>query len=155
VCFPFFLSIHSRVPNRKPGRLFSLAFSIAPPSQPWEYSAHKAGSWLITLALLEHSPPTWIDSRLIIEEPSSQQQQQQQQQQPTTSLIDAPIPQPSRTKPKPTISLRLKSVNQELVAPRVEDGKHKRKWEKDQEMKKDRIVVGLEDSLMAGSLMYA
>jgi hypothetical protein len=119
-----------------PGRMWCLSFSITPSSQ-----------WVVTLAILEHSPATWIDSRLIIEEPP-------QPPAPATtmpaSLIDAWIPeQPSpssrrtkRSKPKPTISLRLKSGHFQLTPLASHSAGQ------------SEIVVALEDSMMGPSLQY-
>jgi len=119
--------------------MWCLSFSITPSSQ-----------WVVTLSILEHSPPTWIDSRLIIEEPSPLPA-------PATpvppSLIDAPIPeQPSstarnkpnkkRNKPKPAISLRLKSGNYQLT-PLVSHSPNR-----------GEIEVALEDTMMGPSLQY-
>lgn len=110
------------------------------------FSITRSSQWVVTLSILEHSPATWIDSRLIIEEPSPRPA-------PVTpmpsSLIDAPIPeQPSpnarnkankkRSKPKPAISLRLKSGNFQLSPL----GSH------------SQIEVALEDSMMGPSLQY-
>jgi hypothetical protein len=114
------------------------------------FSITSSSQWVVTLAILEHSPPTWIDSRLIIEEPP-------QRPAPAApmppSLIDTSIPdQPStpfsnktnkkRGKPKPAISLRLKTGNQQL-APPVSNSSVR-----------SEIVVALEDSMMGPSLQF-
>jgi hypothetical protein len=119
--------------------MWCLSFNITPSSR-----------WVVTLSILEHSPPTWIDSRLIIEEPP----QRPAPVAPIPSLlIDAPIAEqpaaPSRSqankkrgKPKPTISLRLKSGNTQLTPFRP------------QSQNKVEIEVALEDSQMGTSLQY-
>ena len=119
--------------------MWSLSFSITSSSQ-----------WVVTMAILEHSPSTWIDSRLIIEEPP----QHSAPAEPTSHwLIDAAIPDESssssrsqgnkkRSKPKPNISLRLKSGNQQLT-PFVSNS-----------AVRSEIVVALEDSMMGPSLQY-
>ncbi|KAG5641831.1 hypothetical protein DXG03_004134 [Asterophora parasitica] len=113
-----------------PARMWRLEFSIV---QTAQHHGPRQGSWCISLSLLEHSPPTWIDSRLIIpeaapliaESPSS------------PSLLDRVK---ARPKPKPTIVLRLKSSAQ-LVAPPSRQATS--------------LVVSLEDSMMGSSLQYA
>ncbi|KAH9949313.1 hypothetical protein B0H21DRAFT_820304 [Amylocystis lapponica] len=82
------------------GRLWALSFLVLASSHDVRvpHQRHPPGTWLVALALLEHSPPTWIDSRLIIEEPA-----------------DAPPAHP-KPRPKPTISLRLTRPAQ-LTAP--------------------------------------
>lgn len=52
----------------------------------------RSGSWYVSLSLMEHSPPTWIDSRLVIAEPQ--------------------IPKDDgSSKPKPAIVMRLSSTS--------------------------------------------
>src|SRR6202035_4217760 len=48
-------------------RLWALRFTAAMSSDVWcGSSSVRPGPWLVTLALLERSPPTWVDLRLII-----------------------------------------------------------------------------------------
>ncbi|EPQ55394.1 hypothetical protein GLOTRDRAFT_76794 [Gloeophyllum trabeum ATCC 11539] len=110
------------------GRLFRLSFLVA---SPYDTYAHgktlKPGSWLVSLEILEHSPPTWIDSRLVIRE----------------SRYSSPPETPStppggKAKAKPSITLRLKSSTQLYVGNVHSQG----------------IQVGLDESLMGGNLMY-
>jgi len=108
-------------------------------------SGPRQGSWCISLSLLEHSPPTWIDSRLIIPEPTPTTAEPPFQ--PSTSpsspsLLDRIK---ARPKPKPTIVIRLMSPLQ-LVAPPATSQNHK---------ECTAIVVSLEDSMMGSSLQYA
>jgi hypothetical protein len=141
------------------GRMWCLAFSI------------ESSKWVVKLSILEHSPATWIDSRLIIEEPPRRS---------TTvspiipSLIDTDVidEQPAkrsnrrREKPKPAISLRIQTkynqigpsgsnstlngsiaaiglrIHNQIAPPGSNNALN------------GSIVVPLEDSLMGSSLQY-
>ncbi|EGO26459.1 hypothetical protein SERLADRAFT_463545 [Serpula lacrymans var. lacrymans S7.9] len=129
------------------GRMWSFSFStVLPENDPKNDPNVRAnkkpvGSWVVALGLLEHSPSTWVDSRLTIVEHSPST--------PTPSLIDTPIPDASRpslprkkSKPNPTISLRLKTGSSQLAPPIPKT-----------EMPSE-IVVPLSDSLMGQSLQY-
>jgi len=122
-------------------RMWRLSFFIA--------GEHKlsndppSGSWCISLSLLETSPPTYIDSRLVIFEAKSSQ--------PANSPSSTEPPSPNRghsspfrtpsNKPKiSTISIRLKSREQLEVARQHNSGR--------------RIVVALEESLAGSNLQY-
>ncbi|THH18334.1 hypothetical protein EW146_g2643 [Bondarzewia mesenterica] len=144
------------------GRLWCLSFFISPNGA----HGYRPGSWLISLTLLEHSPPTWIDSRLIVAEPSRPQTTSVSNDSSSSPFPSTPSrlslppfrlsgllppPQhPSRDpsprmstrsqKPKPTINLRIKSGSKELV-PKPLGGPHE-------------IVVPLEDSTMGANLQY-
>ncbi|CAK5267656.1 unnamed protein product [Mycena citricolor] len=90
-------------------RMWRLAFYVSPhenrrPGMP------PSGTWYVTLGLLEHSPPSWIDSRLLIPPPSEP---------------DGPIGTPARgifgagkSRPRPTLSMRLKANDQLKPHPR-------------------------------------
>ncbi|TFK32424.1 hypothetical protein BDQ12DRAFT_501938 [Crucibulum laeve] len=168
------------------GRLWCLRFSVAPMDQS---SGPRPGSWCVSLSILENSPPTWIDSRLLVAEPSSvlavsppplsssTTSPPISAIQPTSSSPFSffsfspsassspstpapsspyspalnknrptpPLPnQRPKHKPRPTISLRLKSTNQLVVST------HRAGY-----YDSDRITVSLEDSLMGASLQYA
>ncbi|KAH9851143.1 hypothetical protein C2E23DRAFT_733600 [Lenzites betulinus] len=89
----------------------------------------RAGSWVVVLSLLPHSPPTWIDSRLVIEDPRTRTHPTPAPDPavpgPPTSLRDAVegmfqydaqnATAPS-SKPKPKIEMRMKRSDQ-LIAP--------------------------------------
>ncbi|KAF5374634.1 hypothetical protein D9615_008916 [Tricholomella constricta] len=111
-------------------RMWRLEFSIV---QAAQYKGPRQGSWCISLSLLEHSPPTWIDSRLIIPEPISHSADSPS----SPSLLDRVR---ARPKPKQTIVMRLKSQAQ-LVAPPNKQC--------------TAIVVSLEDNMAGSSLQYA
>jgi hypothetical protein len=109
------------------GRMWCLAFSIGDSSK-----------WVVKLSILEHSPPTWIDSHLIIEEHSAAVTLT------APSLIDPATSnvqsgQRDRQvegKPKPAIKIRL----------RKEYGRLK--------PNKSPIVEALEDTLGGSGLQY-
>lgn len=56
----------SRLARSSLGRIWSLTFFSPPPT-----TRTAVGMWQIALCLLEHSPPTFIDSRLMIDLPPS------------------------------------------------------------------------------------
>ena len=118
--------------------MWRLEFSIAPDKG---YGECRPGSWCISLSLLETSPPTWIDSRLIIPEatsPLADHSSDYSNPPPSaSSLFRLPA---TASKPKPAIELRLQSSEQ-LEAPR-----------KGQSPK--RIIVMLQESLMGANLQY-
>ncbi|PPQ65740.1 hypothetical protein CVT24_011773 [Panaeolus cyanescens] len=111
-------------------------------------AAVKAGTWSISLELLDSSPPTYIDSRIVIEDASISR---------STSPTVNPTPSsPSRNsfslssilsseeddsayRPKPTIELRIYSREQ-LESKGYNSSP---------------LCVRLEDSLMAANLQYA
>ncbi|KAG7447481.1 uncharacterized protein BT62DRAFT_777315 [Guyanagaster necrorhizus] len=68
--------------------LWLLSFFVMPQYKP---GSPRRGSWCVGLSLMESSPPTWVDSRLII------------QDQPAQDVVDEESP------PKKMISLRIKS----------------------------------------------
>lgn len=123
-------------------RMWKLEFSIANGSQ---HADPRPGSWCISLSLLENSPPAWIDSRLLVQEPDTTSPiPSPDTKSPTSPGRSASSPfvfGASRPKTKPTISIRLKSTEQ-LFAPRPHQAQSK-------------VVVSLEDSLMGSSLQYA
>jgi hypothetical protein len=136
------------------GRLFRLFFHKS------ESSPAETGSWLVSLFILGASPSTFIDSRLIIPDPSISYPITPTQASPShgastagpsTSLFDTKYSQKS-SNPKPTISIRLRSPsNQPLVAlpPDPKTRPQRRRWA---EAKK---TCGIEVSLEQGSLMGA
>ncbi|KAJ3894703.1 hypothetical protein GG344DRAFT_73851 [Lentinula edodes] len=52
------------------GRLWRLALDVASKRRS-RHGGPPPGSWCIVLSLMENSPPTWVDSRLIIQDVSS------------------------------------------------------------------------------------
>jgi hypothetical protein len=142
--------------NALSGRMWCLAFSVASDDRP--STGPRSGAWCLSLSLFEHSPPTWIDSRLLIKEPFRVSSP------PSPALIDAPTPEvtspslPSpllpvrngRFKPKPTITLRLKSGNAQLTPPSSASPGRNRDHDR-----QSQIVISLDDSLMGSSLQYA
>ena len=86
------------------------------------------GVWLIRLALAEHSPPTFVDSRLIIEDarplarsskpaPPSEPPEASTQSIPGRLSLNIEPTGSSSQKPKPSIEIRIKTPSQQLVAP--------------------------------------
>ncbi|KAG6810457.1 hypothetical protein H0H92_011806 [Tricholoma furcatifolium] len=133
-------------------RMWRLEFLIAEESRYYALrQAPRQGSWCISLSLLENSPPTWIDSRLIIPEPVSSStspkptppsEGSQSQSPPLSSLMDRVRTRTAKP-PKSPISIRLTS-SQQLVGP-------PHKYFDDHTA----IVVSLEETTMGSSLQYA
>jgi hypothetical protein len=98
------------------------------------------GSWCIALSLLETSPPTWIDSRLIIPQATSPSSDHHSDHGNTPVSASSRFKLPSNTsKPKP-IELRLQS-NKQLETSR-------------KGVPPNRIMVMLQDSSMGANLQY-
>ncbi|RDX48632.1 hypothetical protein OH76DRAFT_644098 [Lentinus brumalis] len=101
------------------GRMWELSFIVA--GDHWDrrfgHRRVKQGTWAVKLALLPHSPPTWIDSRLVIEDPRVRGRPdlaQSSSSGPPTSLLEAVLSQgeSSETKARPPIEVRLKAREQ-------------------------------------------
>ncbi|KAG5350065.1 hypothetical protein C0989_000383 [Termitomyces sp. Mn162] len=148
--YPCSILLSSREFDRlSTARMWRLEFLIAESSK--RRDAPRQGSWCISLSLLENSPPTWIDSRLLVPEPtltSSDTLLSAESSPPpiSPSLMDRLRSRPA--KPKPTISIRLQSP-QQLVAPLP--GRTKSRHTKDF---CSAIIVSLDDSMMGSSLQY-
>ncbi|KAG6867231.1 hypothetical protein C0993_005380 [Termitomyces sp. T159_Od127] len=131
-------------------RMWRLEFLIAE-SPSRHRDKPRQGSWCISLSLLENSPPTWIDSRLLVPEPTppSPDTLSSPDGPPSLpsspSLIDRLRLQPRSSKPKPAISIRLRSPQQ--LAPL---GTRSRR---DREIC-EAIVVSLDESAMGSSLQH-
>ena len=123
------------------------------------YAHFKAGSWVVRLALLPHSPPTWIDSRFVIEDPRARGQHPPPLSPssfsspsspfagPPTSLLqaimagdpDTASPSNEGARAKPRVELRLKAREQLTSA----------KWDTNSQ-----VVMALEESALANSLQF-
>ncbi|RPD57846.1 hypothetical protein L226DRAFT_540186 [Lentinus tigrinus ALCF2SS1-7] len=133
------------------GRLWELSFIVA---KEWDkrlghFSRVKSGSWAIKLALLPHSPPTWIDSRLVIEDPGVRGQAASttsSRSGPPTSLLEAilaPTESPETKKARPPVEVRLKGRDQ-LTAPSY--------WTPN--IDSAMVVVPIEDNTLANGLQF-
>lgn len=139
-------------------RMWRLAFRVMPsqePAEKYHTRSLRPGTWCVTLTLLEHSPPTWIDSRLLIADSGDPSNDSLLDSTPPTtpsgspSLTSLPFstsPSSPSRKPKPTISLRLKCSEQLIPAEGAR--RHPRNAQ-------PVIVAPLEDSLMGASLQYS
>lgn len=142
------------------GRFWRLSFLVTPETHLNVH--HRAGSWLVVLTLLEHSPPTWIDSQLVISEPPpSPNPDSGTSIVPTPSPSDAlpsypsvryqaPPQHPARDsifrskgkKSKPAVNLRIKSGSKQLSPQSSQSsGPHQ-------------ITVSLEDGPVGADLQY-
>ncbi|SJL10017.1 uncharacterized protein ARMOST_13399 [Armillaria ostoyae] len=104
-------------------RMWRLSFFV---SSQDRHRSPRRGSWCVGLSLMESSPPTWVDSRLII------------QDQPVQDVKDE-----EQSKQKPTISLKIKSPG-ELVPMNAFAHVNQTK----------QIVVSLEESIMGQTLQF-
>ncbi|ESK86122.1 hypothetical protein Moror_9312 [Moniliophthora roreri MCA 2997] len=137
------------------GRMWKLAFCVSQKDHV-HHTIPRTGTWYIQLSLLENSPPTWIDSRILIPDASlnvpppgdSSLLDIDSQPSPSTpvpastSFFGSLAGRASQPKPKPTISLRLQARDQLSAANKSS-------------FHQSSIHVPLENSLMANSLQYA
>ncbi|KAG7091590.1 hypothetical protein E1B28_010611 [Marasmius oreades] len=85
------------------GRMWRLAFCIS--TDKWRHDRPRFGAWYVSLTLLENSPPTWVDSRLLIPDASLTIPKPG-----SSSLADVRPPRSNDgSRLKPTISIRLAS----------------------------------------------
>ncbi|KAH7919798.1 hypothetical protein BV22DRAFT_1022361 [Leucogyrophana mollusca] len=70
------------------GRIWSVTFFSAPASAP-SIAGKTVGTWQVALSLLDHSPATHIDSRLVIDAPSRSEPE------PSSSSVDLPAATPT------------------------------------------------------------
>ncbi|KAJ6619851.1 hypothetical protein B0H10DRAFT_1946423 [Mycena sp. CBHHK59/15] len=97
------------------GRMWRLSFNVATPERRRPYLP-PPGTWYAALTLLEHSPPTWVDSRLLV--PAPPESAPEIPAGFASGLFGA-----GRPRPRPTLSVRIKATEQ-LHTPRR--GPHRR-----------------------------
>ena len=136
------------------GRLWELAFIVAKNNdRRLGYRFMRPGSWVLKLSLLSHSPPTWIDSRLVVEDPHTRSPSHpdtgvgssSSSSASPTSLFEAVTArgsQPSKQKGRPPIEVPLRAHSQ-LTAPQ-------NKWD----VHGPKILVALEENALANSLQF-
>ncbi|KAI0629568.1 hypothetical protein C8Q77DRAFT_1141099 [Trametes polyzona] len=133
------------------GRMWMLKFVVAKHPDPrLGYRYFRAGSWVTVLSLLPHSPPTWIDSRLVIEDPRARTHSlpARDPMGPPVSLLEAmeggaQSEMPARDgKSKPKIELRMKR-SEPLTAPTSTGVRNH-----------SLITVSLEENPLANSLQF-
>ncbi|KAJ7714359.1 hypothetical protein B0H16DRAFT_1667211 [Mycena metata] len=107
------------------GRMWRLGFHVAAYDRVGQPRISK-GEWYASLSLLENSPPTWIDSRLLVAAPPESETKEE-------LLVGARgVFSSGKARPRPTLSMRLKSHTQlrarrgghgdEIVAPLDTEG---------------------------------
>lgn len=129
----------------------------------YEYTPHEKGAWIVRLSLMEHSPPTYIDSHLLIPDarapPSASATPS-----PSLSLPACPISSPDGmgsipgrlftsqirdpNKLKPTIELRIKTNSSNQLAPT------RKSHERYDGSFVHQLSVPLNKSLMGNSLQF-
>ncbi|GJE98197.1 hypothetical protein PsYK624_144200 [Phanerochaete sordida] len=86
------------------GRMWCLAFLE---SDGISCSAGEKGAWVVSLSLMEHSPPTWIDSHLLIDDTRGAPSTPSSSKASAKSFMGMPA-----SKAPPQIELRLKTSSQ-------------------------------------------
>ncbi|KAF8216596.1 hypothetical protein K438DRAFT_1914479 [Mycena galopus ATCC 62051] len=86
-------------------RMWRLSFNVSTQDRRRDYPP--PGTWYISLSLLENSPPTWIDSRLLVPAPPESAMEPPSGSGFATSLFGAGKP-----RPRATLSTRLKALDQ-------------------------------------------
>ncbi|PPQ94817.1 hypothetical protein CVT25_007454 [Psilocybe cyanescens] len=135
-------------------RMWRLAFFIAPEPRRYRTSVEpRVGSWCISLSLIETSPPTYVQARLLIPEAKSPSANLEAPESPGSSTNDPPSSSPffrlpkslsySEPNSKNAISILLKS-NEQIEAA---TGSRRNSAGKS-------IVVSLEESTMGANLQY-
>ncbi|KAJ7623166.1 hypothetical protein FB45DRAFT_924776 [Roridomyces roridus] len=81
------------------GRMWQLGFHV---STPGNHRRLPPGTWYAELALLENSPPTWLDSRLLIPAPAETAMGP-----PSAGIFGT-----GKSRPRPTLSVRIKANEQ-------------------------------------------
>ncbi|KAJ7334233.1 hypothetical protein DFH08DRAFT_880586, partial [Mycena albidolilacea] len=120
-------------------RMWRLSFNVT--TQEQRRPGLQPGAWYVSLSLLENSPPTWIDSRLLIPAPSETAMEP-----PSVSGFAGGLFGAGKPRPRPTLSARLKATDQ-LQAPRRGPSSHR-----------NRIIVPMDGGDAdggLGSLQYA
>ncbi|KAJ6581603.1 hypothetical protein B0H19DRAFT_513799 [Mycena capillaripes] len=84
------------------GRMWRLSFNVSTQDR---IHHPRRGTWYAALALLEQSPPTWIDSRLLVATPDTEPDTKEQLSGPL-SLFSG------KARPRPPLSLRIKAKEQ-------------------------------------------
>ncbi|KAI0683997.1 hypothetical protein BC835DRAFT_1392290 [Cytidiella melzeri] len=109
------------------GRMWRLQFAEFDAAHSSFDANYTKGTWLVELSLMEHSPPTYIDSHLLISDarfpPTSPSPYTAP---PTNPAADTMSSMPGKLllspgtesrKPKPTIELRIKTSNSQQLVP--------------------------------------
>ncbi|KZT01475.1 uncharacterized protein LAESUDRAFT_663965 [Laetiporus sulphureus 93-53] len=86
------------------GRIWSLKFMVAGTENARVRPAATAGTWVITLSMLEHGKATWIDSRLIFDD------------------LYEPVGSPASRRPRPLMGRRMGSQGSQTNWIRLKTG---------------------------------
>jgi hypothetical protein len=82
-------------------------------------STHQPGPWAVRMHMMEQSPPTHLDSRIIIKEPEKEPLNPPPAAPPNRGLASFLTSSSSSPKSTPPIEFRLKSSTMELTAVRA------------------------------------
>ncbi|KAK7025234.1 hypothetical protein R3P38DRAFT_2953450 [Favolaschia claudopus] len=93
-------------------RMWRLSFNISTPENR-RPGLPSPGTWYVSLSLLENSPPTWIDSRLLVPAPPESAMEP-----PSGSGFANGFFGSGKSRPRPTLSIRLKASDQLQVSRR-------------------------------------
>ncbi|KAJ7170494.1 hypothetical protein C8R43DRAFT_1085457 [Mycena crocata] len=92
------------------GRMWRLSFHVSTQEHRRPHLP-PPGTWYVSLSLLENSPPTWIDSRLLVPAPPESAAME-----PSGPGFASGFFGPGKPRPRPTLSVRMKATEQ-LRAP--------------------------------------
>ncbi|EKM53705.1 uncharacterized protein PHACADRAFT_148472 [Phanerochaete carnosa HHB-10118-sp] len=90
------------------GRMWCLKFLE---SDGISYHMAEKGAWVVSLSLMDHSPPTWIDSHLLIDDTRRQPGTPSSSKASAKSIINGVL----ENKSMPQIELRLKTSGEQLA----------------------------------------
>ncbi|KAF7356520.1 hypothetical protein MVEN_00985600 [Mycena venus] len=93
-------------------RMWRLSFNVST-HETRRFGIPTPGTWYVSLSLLENSPPTWIDSRLLVSAPPESATEPPSGSGFANGLFGAGKP-----RPRPTLSARLKANDQLQVGRR-------------------------------------
>ena len=124
------------------GRLWCLRFFAMPNKK-----TKAPGPWTISLSIIDPSPPTWLDSRLVITEPRRKFSALPSpwplpDSSAVASLLSSSSPETRRE--KPPIQFRLQTKSAELHPPTAKRNKKKRQG----------LVARFEDKPASSGLQY-
>jgi len=129
------------------GRMWWLRFHVL--SERQEVTTRKCpGAWAVSLSILEHSTPTWLDSRLVIREPLRPSHSITPSECSTLSSIIDSISGPPEPRTKPDLFFRLKTGTSDINQLHPLPANRKR------HSRTDVLTVLFDDVPLGSSLQY-
>ena len=109
VCIVVLMSYPLLLPRL--GRIWCLRFYVK------KNDSHQPGPWAVMIKMMEQSPPTHLDARIVIKEPEKEPPTPPPAGPPPNGLLASLFP--SLPRPNPPIEFRLKTNCGELTAVRA------------------------------------